>query len=127
MLVDWGLNVVVSTNDVRPMQESFAKIESQVKQNYISNYITRCFIKRCFQAVLVKLAHIAPYGQKSVWSRVSSDFLQLFFKNRDVLKMMVHDTEREIEVALFDCSKNVDVCINALMVENNYADSTGPM
>lgn len=77
--------------------------------------------------VLVKLAHIAPYGQKSVWSRVSSDFLQLFFKNRDVLKMMVHDIEREIEVALFDCSKNVDVCINALMVENNYADSTGPM
>lgn len=41
--------------------------------------------------------------------------------------MMVHDIEREIEVALFDCSKNVDVCINALMVENNYADSTGPM
>lgn len=41
--------------------------------------------------------------------------------------MVVQETEPELEVALFDIQGNVDMCLNAMMVENNLADSTGPM
>ncbi|KAL1509362.1 hypothetical protein ABEB36_004116 [Hypothenemus hampei] len=105
LLVDWGQNVVVSSNDVYSLEESFIKLETQ--------------------AILVKLTHVLPYDKKPIWSPASINFLQSYQRSHQVLKMVVHLTEPELEVALFDSNGTVDVCINAVMVENNLADSIG--
>ncbi|XP_050294112.1 uncharacterized protein LOC126734498 isoform X2 [Anthonomus grandis grandis] len=107
LLVDWGLNVVVPSNSIRTLDVDFTKLESQ--------------------AVVVKMTHIAPFDKEASWSSAANDFLLSYFKSQDVLKMVVHETEPEVEVALFETSRNVDVCLNAMMVEYNLADSTGPI
>ncbi|XP_066261976.1 RING finger protein 17 [Euwallacea similis] len=105
LLVDWGLNVVVPIQNIKPIEECFTKLESQ--------------------AIFVKLVHIAPYNKQAVWPTISTNFLHVYKKSQDTLKMVIQETDPELEVSLFDISGNVDVCINALMVENNLADSIG--
>ncbi|XP_066147479.1 RING finger protein 17 [Euwallacea fornicatus] len=107
LLVDWGLNVMVPTQSIKPIEECFTKLESQ--------------------AIFVKLAHIAPYNKQAIWPTVSTDFLHVYKKSQDTLKMVIQETDPELEVFLFDINGNVDVCINALMVESNLADSIGPL
>lgn len=41
--------------------------------------------------------------------------------------MIVQDVKPDIEVALFSMSSNADVCLNAVMVEHNLANSTGQL
>ncbi|XP_074033525.1 RING finger protein 17 isoform X2 [Leptinotarsa decemlineata] len=104
MLVDWGLNAVVSWNSVRLLSESFTKLESQ--------------------AVLVKMVHVEPSEVGQPWSESAKVFLQKFFRMQDVLKMVVHNVD-PLEVALFECLGNVDICINAQLVAENYGRSSG--
>nr|XP_023027406.1 RING finger protein 17-like [Leptinotarsa decemlineata] len=104
MLVDWGLNAVVSWSSVRLLSESFTKLESQ--------------------AVLVKMVHVEPSEVGQPWSESAKVFLQKFFRMQDVLKMVVHNVD-PLEVALFECLGNVDICINAQLVAENYGRSSG--
>ena len=78
------------------------------------------------QAILVKLAHVEPYQREHVWSQKAIQYLQRNFKTQDVLKMVVNNVE-PLEVALFETSDSVDICINAQLVQENLADSTGKM
>ncbi|CAH1119195.1 unnamed protein product [Phaedon cochleariae] len=104
LLIDWGHNVLVSWANIRVIMESFTKLESQ--------------------AIMVKLAHIEPFGRANVWPETASLFLQKYFRMKDVLKMIVHSVE-PLEVALFEVLSNVDICINAQLVVENLADCTG--
>ncbi|XP_060527400.1 RING finger protein 17 [Cylas formicarius] len=106
-LLDWGLTVIVSMANIRPLQEAFTKLECQ--------------------AVVVKMAHIQPFNKQPTWSSNASLFLQAYLRSQDILKMVVHETENGVEVALFDMSGQVDLCLNTMMVENSLADSTGPI
>ncbi|ERL94120.1 hypothetical protein D910_11402, partial [Dendroctonus ponderosae] len=105
LLVDWGINVIVSTNKIKPLQKHLTKVESQ--------------------AVLVKLAHIAPSNNQSVWPAKAANFLHTYQRSQEVLKMIVQDVKPDIEVALFSMNTNADICLNAAMVEHNLANSTG--
>lgn len=42
------------------------------------------------------------------------------------MRMIVYDTD-PLEVGLFEIVGDVDISVNALLVEENYAESTGKM
>ncbi|CAH1134389.1 unnamed protein product [Ceutorhynchus assimilis] len=108
MLVDWGLNVFVPTSKIRPLIETFTKLETQV--------------------VLLKLYHIVPYNKQMNWSsQMATNFLQFYQTRQEELKMIVYEHHPKIEVALFEITGNVDICINTKLVDNNFADSVGPI
>ncbi|XP_030759093.1 RING finger protein 17 isoform X2 [Sitophilus oryzae] len=104
-LVDWGVSVVVGSAQIKPLPQNLTRLECQ--------------------AVLIKLTDIAPYNKQTTWSPVANRVLETYYRSQEVLKMIVHYVTPEFEVALFDITRNVDVCLNAMMVENNLADSTG--
>ncbi|VEN52474.1 unnamed protein product [Callosobruchus maculatus] len=102
--IDWGNNVVVSWNNIRMLADQFCRLESQ--------------------AILVRLAHIEPCEGSLVWSDKAAAFLQKHFSTQEPLKMKVINTD-PLEVALFQMKDTVDICINAQLVAEKLAVSTG--
>lgn len=67
-----------------------------------------------------------PYQSAKAWSEGATFFLQKNFRTQDTLKMTVHNVD-PLEVALFEMLGSVNICINAQLVQEKYADSTGKM
>ncbi|XP_018575027.1 RING finger protein 17 isoform X2 [Anoplophora glabripennis] len=104
LLVDWGNTVIVPWSSLRLLTDHFTRLESQ--------------------AVLVKLAHLEPYQGAKAWSENATSFIQKNFRTQDTLKMIVHRVD-PLEVALFEIEGCVNICVNAQLVQEKYADSTG--
>lgn len=78
-----------------------------------------------FQAISVKLANIKPVEDK--WSKEAIEEVKKYVKNRDVLHMVIVEPSDTLKVLLFEVFPTVNMCINAIMVKNNMAESTGKM
>ncbi|CAH1987754.1 unnamed protein product [Acanthoscelides obtectus] len=102
--IDWGNNVVVPWNNIRMLAEQFCRLESQ--------------------AILVRLAQIEPPEGSLAWSDRATTFLQTYFATQEPLKMKAINTD-PFEVALFQMKDTVDICVNALLVREKIAVSTG--
>ena len=73
--------------------------------------------------------HVEGTGENGEWGKEACDE---FAKNcsNQVLKMVAGDESQEdsiLRVVLFVTSPTLDLCINALLVKNNLAVSTGPL
>uniref|UniRef100_A0A6P7GCI8 Uncharacterized protein LOC114340536 isoform X1 n=1 Tax=Diabrotica virgifera virgifera TaxID=50390 RepID=A0A6P7GCI8_DIAVI len=104
LLVDWGLELTVPWRDIRMLKEEFTRLE--------------------IQSISVKLAQVEPLGKHTTWTEAATVFLENFFLSQDTLKIVVHNVE-PLEVGMFEMVGDVDICINAQLVKQNLADSTG--
>ncbi|CAH0559264.1 unnamed protein product [Brassicogethes aeneus] len=105
-LVDWGIKTCVPTEDVKLLTESFTRLECQ--------------------AIKVKLAHIEPYNMENDWSQSAIIFLEKFAIQKNQLKMTVNAVN-PLEVVLFEENGAVDYCLNAQLVAERLAESTGKL
>ncbi|XP_072395834.1 RING finger protein 17-like isoform X2 [Diabrotica undecimpunctata] len=103
-LVDWGLDLTVPWRDIRMLQEEFTRLE--------------------IQSIAVRLAQVEPFGKHTTWTDAATTFLEKFYLSQDILKIIVHNVQ-PLEVGLFEMVGDVDICINAQLVLENLADSTG--
>ncbi|GLV37985.1 qin [Carabus blaptoides fortunei] len=102
--LDHGITEVVGWDQLRSLKEHLIKTDAQ--------------------AIKVSLVDIAPL-QNDTWTPEAMDYLQKRTKNK-ILKMYVAKTSREqLEVALYESEPNMDICINALLVREAFAKSTG--
>lgn len=106
-LVDWGYSTIVHSNQIRPLPQQLTKLECQ--------------------AIQIKMVDIAPYNKENMWHKRSNKLLDSYYNFQSVLKMVVQEISPQLEVALFDISGSVDLCLNTMMVENHLADCTGQM
>ncbi|KAJ8921526.1 hypothetical protein NQ315_003144, partial [Exocentrus adspersus] len=104
LLVDWGTTVVVPWASMRVLKDSFTRLESQ--------------------AILIKLAHVEPYQGGDAWTESATLYLEKNFRIQEPLLMTVYSVD-PLEVALFEMENCVNLCINAQLVHEKLADSTG--
>lgn len=102
LLVDYGKLVKVGWSNLKLLMERFTVIESQ--------------------AIEVRLDDITPIKDK--WSSKATKLLENYELKRTTLKMIVTKSNSN-EVALFEMAVHEDLCINALLVRQNLAVSTG--
>ncbi|XP_018327657.1 uncharacterized protein LOC108738643 isoform X2 [Agrilus planipennis] len=98
-LVDYGATINVNVTAVRRLLENFLPMECQ--------------------AIKTKLAHIHVMHLEQCMN-----ILQKYIMSETKLKMVVKNPE-EIEVLLFEVFPTYDLCINALLVQEGAAISTG--
>lgn len=106
-LVDHGSTVTVPWADLRRLQPGFLTLECQ--------------------AILVKLADVAPLNKEAGWDVTASQFLENFGKNQQTLRMVVYKTTVPATVVLFESFPAMDFCINAGLVGSGLALSTGKL
>lgn len=73
------------------------------------------------------MAHIIPPKGADVWSQNAVDFFTKFIKTETVLKMVISETTDPPEVVLFECYPAVHLCLNATLVKDGLAESTGDL
>eukprot|EP00794_Sanderia_malayensis_P000322 gene322-953_t len=77
------------------------------------------------QAMLVKLKDVAPLNKSEEWSKETNNFLNVTILNKPMV-MIVKDIEGGVLIVeLCDTSTEDDIYINNLLVQNNFALSTG--
>ncbi|RZC35876.1 RING finger protein 17 [Asbolus verrucosus] len=102
--VDWGGSATVPWSNIRLLTEQFTKVECQ--------------------AIIVKLTDIQQTSVDEPWPQEAIDFLQEQVLIESRFKMVVNSVN-PFEVALFQIRPSADICINSLLVERNFAISTG--
>ncbi|KAF2882776.1 hypothetical protein ILUMI_23400 [Ignelater luminosus] len=104
-LVDYGKTVTISYKDIRALSEKFRTLDSQ--------------------AVLISLTDIKPMDEQTSWSQDAVDYLKKYVDSKEKLRAVIVEPENPPQVALFECYASMDVCINALLVQQDLAISTG--
>ncbi|GJQ69520.1 hypothetical protein Trydic_g6620 [Trypoxylus dichotomus] len=85
------------------------------------------FVAQDCQAKLVKMTHVIPPNGSEVWPPNSVDFFTKYIKSEAILRMVISETINPPEVVFFECFPDVHHCLNAMLVKNGFADSTGDL
>lgn len=94
-------------------------------KKYISFWVINGTFLNIFQTVCVRLADVAPANGNTLWSQASSQYLKNLEMQKTKVHMVVKKAEPPTEVVLFEQYPAFDVCINAMLVNDGHAESTG--
>ncbi|KRT83465.1 hypothetical protein AMK59_3034, partial [Oryctes borbonicus] len=74
-----------------------------------------------------KMTHVIPPNEIEEWPPNSVDFFTKYIKSEAVLRMVINETTNPPEVVFFECFPDVHHCLNAMLVKNGFAESTGDL
>lgn len=89
--------------------------------------MSHVYVSFNLQAIKVSLADIKPTNNRSKWNQDPIDFLNTYIVNKTRLRLFVVDNINEISVVLYECYASIDVCVNAVLVAEQFAESSGKL
>lgn len=79
------------------------------------------------QAIRVRLADVEPVNKDEGWEESAIAYLNAYLHDKEQLKIVVSKHTDCAHVALFERLPDIDISLNAVLVERGYAVSTGKM
>lgn len=107
------------------------KLCVKVKQLFVDfRYSLLLTLSFFLQAKLVRMTHVVPPGgtaDKDTWPATTALFFNKFIESETILKMVISEISNPPEVVFFECFPTVHLCVNAMLVKEGLAESTGDL